>query len=155
MRHCPSPKNRTQKLKTFTISVPDIGLNEAPYAKEVANYLGTNHTEIACSQKEAIELIPSLPYYYDEPFADSSAIPTTLVSKMARKEVTVALSADAGDEVFAGYNRYDYLIRYGKKKLNALPGFARKSMAKFMSQIPADKVPYFRKNTTFIIDMKN
>ena len=98
-------------------------------------------------------MIPSLPYYYDEPFADSSAIPTTLVSKMARK-VTVALSADAGDEVFAGYNRYDYLIRYGKK-LNALPGFARKSMAKFMSQIPADKVPYFRKNTTFIIDMKN
>ena len=70
-------------------------------------------------------MIPSLPYYYDEPFADSSAIPTTLVSKMARKEVTVALSADAGDEVFAGYNRWhDYLIRYGKK-LNALPGFVQ------------------------------
>jgi len=141
-------KNRTQKLKTFTISVPDIGLNEAPYAKDVAEHLGTNHTEISCSQKEAIELIPSLPYYYDEPFADSSAVPTTLVSKIARKEVTVALSADAGDEVFAGYNRYDYLIRYGKR-LNSLPGFARKSIGGIMNQIPANKIPYFRNKYNF------
>ena len=98
-------KERTDKLKTFTISVPDIGLDEAPFAKEIATYLGTNHTEIECTHKDAIELIGNLPYYYDEPFADSSAIPTTLVSLAARKHVTVALSADAGDEVFAGYNR--------------------------------------------------
>ena len=69
-------KDRTEKLKTFTIGVPDIGLNEAPYAKDVAAHLGTDHTEINCTQKEAIDLIPDLPFYYDEPFADSSAIPS-------------------------------------------------------------------------------
>ncbi len=141
-------KEQTQQLKTYTISVPDIGLNEAPYAKSVAEHLGTNHHEISCSQKEAIELIPGLPYYYDEPFADSSAIPTTLVSKMARKEVTVALSADAGDEVFAGYNRYDYLMRYGKK-LNSLPGFARKSIAGIMNAIPSNNIPVLRNKYNF------
>ena len=71
-------------------------------------------------------MVKDLPFYYDEPFADSSAIPTTLVSKMARKEVTVALSADGGDEIFGGYNRYDYMLRYGKK-LNAVPYFLRQS----------------------------
>ena len=125
-------KDRTDKLKTFTIGVPDIGLNEAPYAKDVAKHLGTDHHEYACTQKEAIDLIDDLPYYYDEPFADSSALPTTLVSKMAKEKVTVALSADGGDEIFAGYNRYDYLIRYGNK-LNKIPGFARKSLAGLMN----------------------
>ena len=98
-------KDRTEKIKTFTIGVPDAGLNEAPYAKDVAAHLGTDHTEYYCTEKEALELIPDLPYFYDEPFADSSAIPTTLVSKVARQQVTVALSADAGDEVFAGYTK--------------------------------------------------
>lgn len=106
-------KNNTEKIKTFTIGVPDDGLNEAPFAKEIATYLGTDHTEYYCTHKEAIDIIPQLPFFYDEPFADSSAIPTTLVSKIAREKVIVALSADAGDEVFAGYNRYDYLIKYG------------------------------------------
>ena len=91
-------KDRTEKLKTFTIAVPDIGLNEAPYAKDVAKHLGTEHTEIECNQKEALDLIPKIPFYYDEPFGDSSAIPTSLVCKMAKKDVTVVLSADAGDE---------------------------------------------------------
>ena len=126
-------KERTDKLKTFTISVPDIGLDEAPFAKEIATYLGTNHTEIECTHKEAIELIGDLPYYYDEPFADSSAIPTTLVSLAARKHVTVALSADAGDEVFAGYNRYDYIQRYGQK-INKIPSFLRNAMAYGMDE---------------------
>ncbi len=141
-------KDRTEKLKTFTIAVPDIGLNEAPYAKDISNHLGTDHTEISCSQKEALELIPDLPFYYDEPFADSSAIPTTLVSKAARKHVTVALSADAGDEVFAGYNRYDYLIRFGAK-MNSLPGFARKLIAGTMDIIPSDKIPILRNKYNF------
>ena len=105
-----------------------MGLNEAPYAKEVAKHLGTEHYEFNCTTKEAIDLIDDLPFYYDEPFADSSAIPTTLVSKMAREHVTVALSADGGDETFAGYNRYDFLSRY-QKKLNTIPGFARKGAA--------------------------
>ena len=107
--------NNTEKIKTFTIGVPDAGLNEAPYAKEIAAHLGTDHTEYYCTEKEAIEIVPQLPFFYDEPFADSSAIPTTLVSKIAREKVTVALSADAGDEIFAGYNRYDYMAKYGKK----------------------------------------
>lgn len=141
-------KNRTEKLKTFTIAVPDIGLNEAPYAKDVAKHLGTDHTEIECTQKDATDLIVNLPYYYDEPFADSSAIPTTLVSIMAKKHVTVALSADAGDEVFAGYNRYDYLMRYGKK-MEKMPAFLRKSMATMMDIVPSEKIPILRNKYNF------
>jgi asparagine synthase (glutamine-hydrolysing) len=141
-------KENVEKLKTFTIGVPDIGLNEAPYAKDVATHLGTDHTEYTCTQKEAIELIGDLPFYYDEPFADSSAIPTTLVSIMARKKVTVALSADAGDEIFAGYNRYDYMARYGKK-LNSIPGFARKSLASIMNNVSSERIPILKNRYNF------
>lgn len=141
-------KNRTEKLKTFTIGVPDIGLNEAPYAKDIAAHLGTDHTEIECTQKEALELIEHLPFHFDEPFADSSAIPTTLVSKMAREQVTVALSADAGDEIFAGYNRYDYMARYGAK-LNKIPGFARSSLAAVMRTVPSKRIPVLRNKYNF------
>lgn len=141
-------KDRTEKLKTFTIGVPDIGLNEAPYAKDIASYLGTDHTEITCTQKEAIELIPDLPYYFDEPFADSSAIPTTLVSRAARKNVTVALSADAGDEIFAGYNRYEYIEKYSRK-LNKVPGFIRKSTASLMNVVPSESIPVLKNKYNF------
>jgi len=141
-------KNRTEKLKTYTIGVPDIGLNEAPYAKDVANYLGTDHTEIYCTEKEAIDLIPDLSFYYDEPFADSSALPTTLVSKLARKDVTVALSADAGDEIFAGYNRYDYLLRFGKK-IQQVPSFARHTAAGLMNFVPSNTIPILKHKYNF------
>ena len=140
--------NNTEKIKTFTIGVPDAGLNEAPYAKETAALLGTDHTEYYCTQKEALEIVPQLPFFYDEPFADSSAIPTTLVSKIARQKVTVALSADAGDEIFAGYNRYDYLMKYGER-IKRIPGFMRKSAAALMDVIPADAIPYFNKKYLF------
>lgn len=141
-------KDRSEKLRTFTIGVPDIGLNEAPYAKDIAAHLGTEHTELECTAREAMDLIPDLPFYYDEPFADSSAIPTTLVSKMARKEVTVALSADAGDEIFAGYNRYDYMVRFGKK-LNSIPGFARHAAAGMMGFVPSGRIPVLRNKYNF------
>lgn len=141
-------KERTEALRTFTISVPDIGLNEAPYAKTIAEVLKTNHTETECSAREAIDLISELPYFYDEPFADSSAIPTTLVSKIARQHVTVALSADGGDEVFAGYNRYEMILKYGEK-LNKIPAFARKSMAGVMDRIPADSIPVLKNKYNF------
>ena len=140
--------NNTEKIKTFTIGVPDAGLNEAPYAKEIAAHLGTDHTEYYCTEKEAIEIVPQLPFFYDEPFADSSAIPTTLVSKIAREKVTVALSADAGDEIFAGYNRYDYMAKYGKK-LQRIPGFVRKTTAAVMDVVPANSIPYFNKKYLF------
>ena len=141
-------KDRIEKLKTYTIGVEDSGLNEAPYAKDIATHLGTEHHEYYCTQKDVLELIPMLPYYYDEPFADQSALPTTLVCKIARQEVTVALSADAGDEVFAGYNRYDYLIKYGKT-LNNLPAFVRKSTSEIMNRISADKIPVLNKKYNF------
>ena len=141
-------KNNTEKIKTFTIGVPDEGLNEAPFAKEIAAHLGTDHTEFYCTHKEAVEIVPELPYYYDEPFADSSAIPTTLVSRIAREKVIVALSADAGDEIFAGYNRYDYVIRYGKK-IQSVPGFMRRSAAAMMDLIPAASIPLLNKKYLF------
>lgn len=141
-------KDNSEKLKTFTIGVPDIGLNEAPYAKDVANHLGTEHYEFTCNQKDAIDLISDLPYYYDEPFADSSAIPTMLVCKMAKQNVTVALSADAGDELFAGYNRYDYIMKHGKK-LNQLPPFLRKSLAHLMEVVPSNSIPILKNKYNF------
>ncbi len=141
-------KNTSTKINTFTIGVHDKGLNEAPFAKETAAHLGTNHTEYYCTTKEALEIVPDLPFYYDEPFADSSAIPTTLVSRLARQQVTVALSADAGDEVFGGYNKYDYVTRV-KNKLNKVPAPVRKGIASVMKQVPAHRIPYFNKKPLF------
>lgn len=97
--------DRTERLKTFTIGFP-TGTNEAPAAREIAALLGTEHTEYICTEKECKEIIPELPFFFDEPFADNSAVPTILVSRVAGEKVKVALSADGGDETFAGYNRY-------------------------------------------------
>lgn len=141
-------KNSSNKINTFTIGVHDKGLNEAEFAKATAERLGTNHTEYYCTTREALEIVPELPFYYDEPFADSSAIPTTLVSRMARKQVTVALSADAGDEIFAGYNKYDYIARV-KKKIDRIPAPLRRTMAALMRKIPAHTIPYFSNKTLF------
>jgi len=141
-------KNSTEKIKTFTIGTTDDKLNEAPYAKVIARHLGTDHTEYYCTPKEALDIIPELPYYYDEPFADSSAIPTILVSRLARKKVTVALSADAGDEIFAGYNRYDYIARYGKK-ISSIPKPVRQVAVAAMESISSEKIPYLRHKQNF------
>ena len=140
--------NSTEKIKTFTIGSTDNKMDEAPFAKQIADHLGTDHTEYYCSVKEALSIIPDLPYYYDEPFADSSAIPTILVSRMARKKVTVALSADAGDEIFAGYNRYDYISRYGNK-LKAIPQPIRKLAAASMERVSSTSIPILRNKPNF------
>jgi asparagine synthase (glutamine-hydrolysing) len=119
-------KDLNTPLHTFTIGVSDEKFNEAPYAKEIAKYLGTDHFEYICSQKDALDIVPEIPLYFDEPFGDSSVIPTLMVSKQTRQKVKVALSADGGDELFAGYNRYDYIVKQGAR-LRDTPGILRKS----------------------------
>ncbi|MBO9592155.1 MAG: asparagine synthase (glutamine-hydrolyzing) [Niabella sp.] len=141
-------KNSTARIKTFTIGTTDNLLDEAPFAKQIAAHLGTDHTEYYCTAKEAIDIVPELPFYYDEPFADSSAIPTILVSRLARQKVTVALSADAGDEIFAGYNRYDYINRYGQK-LQRIPAPLRKMAAGLMEHISSKAIPVLRNKANF------
>lgn len=129
-----------KQIKTFSIGFYEKGYDEAPYAKEVAAHLGTDHTEYYCTQAEALEILPTLPDIYDEPFGDSSAIPTILVSKLAKEHVTVALSADAGDEIFGGYGKYLTTLQY-YNTFSKIPKFTKKPLQYIFTTIDPLKFP--------------
>ncbi|MGH6969490.1 MAG: asparagine synthetase B family protein, partial [Stellaceae bacterium] len=117
-------KSSNRPVRSFSIGFREKGFNEAPHAARVARHLGTEHTELYVEPGHALDVIPGLPDMYDEPFADPSQIPTFLVSEMTRKHVTVALSGDGGDELFAGYTRY-FRSEAVRRVLDAVPQGAR------------------------------
>jgi asparagine synthase (glutamine-hydrolysing) len=127
--------NSDRPVNTFTIGFNDQQYNEAKHAAAIAKHLGTQHTELYIDAQDAMDVIPQLPTLYDEPFADSSQIPTHLVAKLTRQHVTVALSGDAGDELFAGYNRYFWVQRIWQK-IAWLPHPLRKKIAQSITLFP-------------------
>ena len=143
-------KNVNTQLKTFSIGFYEDKYNEAKHAKRIAEYLGTDHTEYYIPEKEAIGIVEKLPEIYDEPFGDNSPIPTYLVSKLARKDVTVALSADGGDEVFFGYKRYLKGV-YFYDRVNRYPSYIRNVIQKTISNLSPDRVEYFYRYIKYLL----
>lgn len=137
------------KVKTFTIGMEDEKYNEAVYAKEIAEHLGTEHTELYITEEDAKGVIPKLPFIFGEPFADSSQIPTYLVSKMTREHVTVSLSGDGGDELFCGYNSYASVDRiWGKMK--SVPYGIRKLASELVLHSPLSNKEIYRVKGTLL-----
>lgn len=125
----------SKPIRTFSIGFDESQYNEAVYAAEIAKHLGTDHTELYVSPQQALDVIPNLTDMYDEPYADSSQIPTFLVSEMTRKHVTVALSGDGGDELFAGYNRYQTAEQIAGR-LGMIPMPLRKALSAIWQSVP-------------------
>ena len=125
----------SRPVKTFTIGFHEEKYNEAEHARAVAAHLGTEHTELYVAPQDALDVIPELPKIWDEPFSDSSQIPTFLVAQLTRRHVTVSLSGDGGDELFFGYHRY-LKGRLFKKMCSVLPRAGRLALAAFLQHAP-------------------
>ena len=128
-------------VKTFTIGFNEQGFDEAKYAKSIAEHLGTDHTELYINANDALKVIPDMHSIYCEPFADPTQIPNFIVSKLANKDVTVALSGDGGDELFGGYSRYDHINRIWKN-INYFPLITRNLISKILKYPLKEKSIY-------------
>ena len=115
-----------KSVNTFTVGFHDEQYNEANHAKKIADYLSANHTEYYCTEDDMLDFVKKLPFFWDEPFADESALPTVIVSRLAKKDVTVALSADGGDEIFCGYSKYFAINKLFKVKKNHIANLVLK-----------------------------
>jgi len=124
-------------LRTFTVGFSESHYNEATYARAVASHFGTNHTELEVHPAQALQIIPRLPEIYDEPFGDSSQIPTALVCALTKQHVSVCLSGDGGDEVFCGYNRYFWAASLWNR-FSIIPAWLRRTVSSGISAMPAD-----------------
>ena len=140
----------TQPVKTYTIGFAEEEFDEAPHAARVARHLGTDHTELLLTGEGARAVIPRLPEIFDEPLADPSQLPTFLVSQLARQHVTVALSGDGGDELFAGYNRYLYGTRV-LSGVNRLPRGVRRLVAAGIGSVPQPTWDRLHRVTTALL----
>jgi asparagine synthase (glutamine-hydrolysing) len=153
-------KSTNSKVKTFSVKFNEKGFDESGYAQQVAEHLKTDHHVIECNYEEGKSLIKDFCHYYDEPFSDSSAIPTMLLAKYTREKVTVALSGDAGDESFIGYHRYNW-IKKGQQ-INRLPLFFRKICASILNlssnyrlKIIAKAMTYKNTDDVYLASMTN
>lgn len=143
-------KQTNTQLKTFTIGFEEEKHNEANHAKAIAKHIGTDHTELYCTEKDFLRIIPKLPFLYDEPFGDSSAIPTHLVSELAKTDVKVVLSADGGDEIWGGYTKYEIYKKF-YPKIKSIPSPIKSIIAGMADLIDpvtlennANKLPFFK-----------
>lgn len=142
-----------QKIRSFTIGMDDPKYNEATYAKEIAKHLGTEHTELYITEEDAKAVIPKLAYMFAEPFADSSQIPTYLVSKMTREHVTVSLSGDGGDELFCGYMTYPSIDRIWGK-MRGVPYGLRKLCSELLIHSPIGKNNQILQTKAYLLGAK-
>jgi asparagine synthase (glutamine-hydrolysing) len=131
--------NSSRPVRTFTIGFDEREYDEATHARAVAKHLGTDHTELRLSGDDALALVPQMPAMYDEPFADSSQLPTHLVMKLARQHVTVALSGDAGDELLGGYNRY-FLAPKVWRRVGWMPLPVRRALGAGLAALPSEMI---------------
>lgn len=138
-------KDRTERIKTFTIGFHEAGFNEAREARKVAEYLGTDHHEWYITAADARDVFHRLPDIYDEPFADNSVVPTALVSQLAARHVKVSLSADGGDEIFGGYKKFNQSLRYTE----SIPAPVQALLSGTMGLINPEQIPYFSKQYNF------